>query len=39
LAEAAKFGLGAVVSPETAPTLRQALRAVLAAAAPQRAAA
>jgi DNA repair protein RadA/Sms len=29
LAEAAKFGLGAVVSPETASTLRQALRAVL----------
>jgi DNA repair protein RadA/Sms len=29
LAEAAKFGLDAVVSPETASTLRQALRAVL----------
>jgi DNA repair protein RadA/Sms len=29
LAEAAKFGLDVVVSPETAPTLRQALRAVL----------
>jgi DNA repair protein RadA/Sms len=29
LAEAAKFGLRDVVSPETAPTLRQALRAVL----------
>ncbi|MGI9096977.1 MAG: DNA repair protein RadA [Solirubrobacteraceae bacterium] len=39
LAEAAKFGLGDVVSPETAPTLRQALRAVLAAPAPGRAAA
>ncbi|MEA2148747.1 MAG: hypothetical protein QOD69_577 [Solirubrobacteraceae bacterium] len=30
LAEAAKFGLTGVVSPETAPTLRQALRVVLA---------
>jgi DNA repair protein RadA/Sms len=39
LAEAAKFGLRTVVSPETAPTLRQALRAVLPAAAPNRAAA
>jgi DNA repair protein RadA/Sms len=39
LAEAAKFGLGDVVSPETAPTLRQALRCVLAAPAPERAAA
>jgi DNA repair protein RadA/Sms len=39
LAEAAKFGLGGVVSPETAPTLRQALRAVLAAPAASRAAA
>ncbi len=39
LAEAAKFGLGGVVSPETAPTLRQALRAVLPNAAPGRAAA
>jgi DNA repair protein RadA/Sms len=29
LGEAAKFGLRDVVSPETAPTLRQALRAVL----------
>jgi DNA repair protein RadA/Sms len=29
LVEAAKFGLRDVVSPETAPTLRQALRAVL----------
>jgi DNA repair protein RadA/Sms len=29
LAEAAKFGLDAVVSPETASTLRQALRTVL----------
>ena len=34
-AEAAKFGLRDVVSPETAPTLRQALRAVLPARAPQ----
>jgi DNA repair protein RadA/Sms len=39
LAEAAKFGLGTVVSPETAPTVRKALRAVLALSAPQRAAA
>jgi DNA repair protein RadA/Sms len=39
LAEAAKFGLGGVVTPETAPTLRQALRAVLAATTPGRAAA
>jgi DNA repair protein RadA/Sms len=39
LAEAAKFGLGGVVSPETAPTLRQALRAVLAPPASSRAAA
>jgi DNA repair protein RadA/Sms len=39
LAEAAKFGLGGVVSPETATTLRQALRAVLTAPAPSRAAA
>jgi len=31
LAEAVKFGLRTVVSPETAPTLRQALRSVLAA--------
>jgi len=34
-AEAAKFGLGDVVCPESAPTLRQALRAVLPARAPQ----
>ncbi|MGI8730688.1 MAG: DNA repair protein RadA, partial [Solirubrobacteraceae bacterium] len=33
LEEAAKFGLRTVVSPESAPTLRQALRAVLPAAA------
>ena len=39
LAEAAKFGLREVVSPESAPTLRQALRAVLAPRAPSRAAA
>jgi DNA repair protein RadA/Sms len=39
LAEAAKFGLGAVVSPATAPTLRQALRSVLVAPAPSSAAA
>ncbi len=39
LAEAAKFGLRDVVSPESAPTLRQALRAVLAPQAPSRAAA
>jgi DNA repair protein RadA/Sms len=39
LAEAAKFGLGAAVSPETAPTLRRALRAVLAASGPSSAAA
>jgi DNA repair protein RadA/Sms len=39
LAEAAKFGLGAVVSPATAPTLRQALRCVLASPAPSSAAA
>jgi DNA repair protein RadA/Sms len=31
LREAAKFGLRDVVSPETAPTLRQALRSVLTA--------
>jgi DNA repair protein RadA/Sms len=37
LAEAAKFGLTTVVSPETAPTLRQALGAVLGARTPQRA--
>src|SRR4051794_34510228 len=37
LAEAAKFGLTTVVSPETAPTLRQAIRAVLASPGPQRA--
>jgi DNA repair protein RadA/Sms len=36
LAEAAKFGLTTVVSPETAPTLRQAIRAVLAPSGPQR---
>jgi DNA repair protein RadA/Sms len=34
-AEAAKFGLRGVVCPESAPTLRQALRAVLPARAPQ----
>ncbi|HVF79450.1 MAG TPA: DNA repair protein RadA [Solirubrobacteraceae bacterium] len=34
-AEAAKFGLRDVVCPESAPTLRQALRAVLPARAPQ----
>jgi DNA repair protein RadA/Sms len=39
LAEAAKFGLTGVVSPETAPTLRQALRAVLAPTAARSAAA
>jgi DNA repair protein RadA/Sms len=39
LAEAAKFGLGTVVSPENAPTLRRALRAVLATPAPESAAA
>ncbi len=39
LEEARKFGLRTVVSPETAPTLRQALRSVLPAAAPKRAAA
>ncbi|HUR85317.1 MAG TPA: DNA repair protein RadA [Solirubrobacteraceae bacterium] len=39
LAEAAKFGLRDVVSPESAPTLRQALRAVLAAQSAARAAA
>jgi DNA repair protein RadA/Sms len=39
LAEAAKFGLGGVITPETAPTLRQALRAVLASPAAGRAAA
>jgi DNA repair protein RadA/Sms len=39
LSEAAKFGLRDVVSPETAPTLRQALRAALPAAAPRTAAA
>jgi DNA repair protein RadA/Sms len=39
LAEAAKFGLGDVISPEIAPSLRHALRAVLAAPAPRRAAA
>jgi DNA repair protein RadA/Sms len=39
LAEAAKFGLSAVVSPATAPTLRQALRCVLVAPAPSSAAA
>jgi DNA repair protein RadA/Sms len=37
LEEAAKFGLGTVVTPETAPTLRAALRAALSA--PARAAA
>ena len=31
--EAAKFGLGAVISPETAPTLRQALKLATRAAA------
>jgi DNA repair protein RadA/Sms len=39
LGEAAKFGLRMVVSPETAPTLRQALRAVLPASTPSSAAA
>jgi DNA repair protein RadA/Sms len=39
LEEAAKFGLRTVVSPETAPTLRQALRSVLPAAGSNRAAA
>ncbi len=39
LAEAAKFGLRNVVTPETAPTLRQALRAALPASATARAAA
>jgi DNA repair protein RadA/Sms len=39
LSEAAKFGLRDVVSPETAPTLRQALRAALPASAPRTAAA
>ncbi len=39
LAEAAKFGLRDVVSPESAPTLRQALRAVLATQTAARAAA
>src|SRR4051812_14590127 len=39
LAEAAKFGLRNVISPETAPTVRQALRAVFEAPAPGRAAA
>jgi DNA repair protein RadA/Sms len=34
-AEAAKFGLRHVISPEVAPTLRDALRAVLPARAPQ----
>jgi len=34
-AEAAKFGLRHVISPESAPTLRDALRAVLSARAPQ----
>ncbi|MDP1850352.1 MAG: DNA repair protein RadA [Solirubrobacteraceae bacterium] len=34
-AEAAKFGLRHVVSPESAPTLREAIRAVLPARAPQ----
>jgi len=35
LAEASKFGLRDVICPESAPTLRQALRAVLPARAPQ----
>jgi DNA repair protein RadA/Sms len=39
LAEAAKFGLGDVITPEIAASLRHALRAVLAAPAPRRAAA
>jgi DNA repair protein RadA/Sms len=39
LAEAAKFGLSGVISPETAPTLRQALRAALPIPAARRAAA
>jgi DNA repair protein RadA/Sms len=39
LEEARKFGLRTVVSPETAPTLRQALRSVLPAAGSNRAAA
>jgi DNA repair protein RadA/Sms len=34
-AEAAKFGLRHVISPEVAPTLREAIRAVLPARAPQ----
>ena len=34
-AEAAKFGLRHVVSPESAPSLREAIRAVLPARAPQ----
>ncbi len=39
LAEAAKFGLGGVITPETAPTLRAALRAALPSPAAGRAAA
>jgi DNA repair protein RadA/Sms len=39
LGEAAKFGLRVVVSPESAPTLRQALRAVLPTPPPRSAAA
>ena len=35
MSEAAKFGLREVVSPESAPTLREALRAALPARAPQ----
>jgi DNA repair protein RadA/Sms len=34
-AEAAKFGLRHVISPEVAPTLREALRAALPTRAPQ----
>jgi len=37
LSEAAKFGLRAVISPQTAPTLRAALSAVLGAQTPERA--
>jgi DNA repair protein RadA/Sms len=39
LEEASKFGLRDVVSPETAPTVREALKAALRASAPSRAAA
>jgi DNA repair protein RadA/Sms len=37
LSEAAKFGLRAVISPQTAATLRAALSAALGAQAPERA--